>query len=301
MISPYLPSCETDAVPVESQPEVPYAAGWKSVENRGQKYIHEWGSRESSIASICIVHGLGEHGERYHRLANDLANAGFWVIAFDQQGHGRSSERRGCIESYDSMLDDIGGFLTWAQSENPNPAVLFGHSMGGNLVLNYTLRKDHQPAAVISSSPMIRAASPPSWLLETFARFFLRIAPNYQLESRVVAERLMDDPKEQSLLLRDELFHSKLSLQLGAALLDSGEWLLGNANKLEVQTLLTHGTSDLKTCHDASIQFAGLAGEKCQLQILEDRMHDPFRDTARDSVVKQFIEFASGVRERAFA
>ena len=251
----------------------------------------------TASATVCVIHGLGEHGGRYHRLAKDLSAAGLWVTAFDQQGHGKSEERRGCIESYDSMLDDVSDFVEWARMQADRPVVLFGHSMGGNIVLNYTLRRDNQPDGVISSSPMIRAASPPGWLLEKVARLGMRYFPDFRLQSRVVAERLMNDPKEQSLLIRDELFHSKLSLRLGAALLDSGEWLIDNAHGLGVDLLLTHGTEDLKTCHKASIEFAEKSTEYCRLEVLQDRMHDPFRDTERDAVIGLFLEFIAQVSQ----
>lgn len=284
-------------------PATNYQSDWCDLRRDRQagnrKFVHQWGDKDASSATVCIIHGLGEHGGRYHRLAKDLSAQGLWVLAFDQQGHGRSEERRGCIESYDSMLDDVSDFMDWCRAESDRPLVLFGHSMGGNIVLNYALRRENLPDGVISSSPMIRAASPPGWLLETVARFGLRYFPNFRLQSRVVAERLMNDPKEQSLLIRDELFHSKLSLRLAAALLDTGEWTIENAQRLSIDLLLTHGTEDLKTCHKASIEFAEKSNEYCQLAILPERMHDPFRDTEREAVIERFVGFIRETRMKA--
>lgn len=294
-------NCEQRVTTQVLSPGDTYRAGWHDLRPGSRKFVHQWGKLENSWASVCIIHGLGEHGGRYHRLAKDLSRAGLWVNAFDQQGHGKSAERRGCIESYDSMLDDVSDFIDWCQAQSDRPLVLFGHSMGGNISLNYALRRDNLPDGVISSSPMIRAASPPSWLLETVARLGLRYFPNFRLQSRVVAERLMNDPKEQSLLIRDELFHSKLSLRLAAALLDSGEWTIENAQRLNVKLLLTHGTEDLKTCHKASIEFAEKSNEYCQLEILQDRLHDPFRDTERDAVIQKFIGFMQEISAKAIA
>ena len=129
----------------------------------------------------------------------------------------------------------------------------------------------------------------------------LLVAPNYRLHSEVKPERLMSDPVEQQALRDDELFHSQLSLRLGAGLLDSGAWALDKAHQLGVPTLLTHGTQDFLTCCKASEAFAARAGGKCQLEILEGSLHDPFRGLERKEVIKTFIEFvdrASGEPDR---
>lgn len=39
-------------------------------------------------AQVVIVHGYGEHGDRYRRLAERLAGEGFSVWANDHRGHG---------------------------------------------------------------------------------------------------------------------------------------------------------------------------------------------------------------------
>ncbi len=277
-----------------------YQSDWVEWASGSKKYVHAWSDRlwtngAAPIATVCIVHGLGEHGGRYANLASGLVAAGFRVLAFDQQGHGLSHEPRGCITSYDSLLDDIGSFLDWAKQAHPQPIVLFGHSMGGNLVLNYALRRSQLPTGVISSSPMIEAVRNPGKLYRILARMLLVVAPNFRLQSEVIPERLMSDPAEQQALRDDDLFHSNLSLRLGAALLDSGSWALNHSNKLSVPTLLTHGTQDFLTCPKASANFAMGARGVCQLEILDGSLHDPFRGTERAEVIKKFVDFATQV------
>ena len=269
-----------------------YSAEWTEINPQVRKFLHVWEPASVPTAVVCIVHGLGEHGGRYRRLAADLVRAGLAVVAFDQQGHGQSPGKRGCIDSYEALLIDIGMVLRWADRCFPDiPRILFGHSMGGNLVLNYVLRMDHPPEAMISSSPMIRSVREPGWLFESVARMLLTVAPNFRLKSNVVAERLMSDREEQQEFYSDALFHSRLSLRLGAALLDSGRWMLDNAQKLQVPTLLVHGTNDYLTSHIASAEFAKRAAEICQLELYEGQLHDTFRDRERDRVIERFVEF----------
>jgi acylglycerol lipase len=270
---------------------------WEQVSPRVQRFVHHWDPAEGASAAVCIVHGLGEHGGRYQSLAQALAEAGFYVVSFDQQGHGHSPGGRAEVQSYLALLDDIQSMLAWLQTRHPSlPLTLLGHSMGGNLVLNYAIRKASEPGAilpkaVISSSPMIRSVKAPAAWVEFLLRGLLYVAPNHQLKSFIIPERLMSDPDEQRALIEDQLFHNRLTLRLGAALLDSGRWLLEHASELNVPTLLTHGTDDYLTCHLASREFAEKSHGKCRLELLNGQLHDTFRDLNRHHVLSLFIDF----------
>lgn len=267
-------------------------AQWLDISPGQSKFVHTWHPEQVPQANVAIIHGLGEHGGRYAPLAARFVEAGFSVSAFDQQGHGRSPESRGEIRSYQSLLSDIDAFMQWNRAQYPEvPTVLFGHSMGGNLVTNFALRKSAEPGYVISSSPMLEKATPVSPIVVRLARWLMRIAPNVKLHSQVVPERLMSDPEEQKMLREDELFHNQMTLRLGAGLVDSGRWALQHANQLRSPLLLSHGTSDYMTCCQASIEFARRAGEACELVVLEGELHDPFRSLQRDAIVARYVDF----------
>lgn len=267
-------------------------AEWIQIDEQRRKFVHQWEPQDSYRATFCLVHGLGEHGGRYHTFAEALVSAGFRVVAFDQQGHGQSPEKRGCIESYESMLQDIEAVLGWcAAQDGERPQILFGHSMGGNLSLNYALRELRQPAAVISSSPMIRASREPAKWFVAVGRLLLRFMPNFQMKSSPQVERLMSDPAEQERFRQDELFHSFLSLRLGNDLLETGVWALQNRQRLRSPLLLTHGTNDYLTSTAASQEFAAQANEWCEFHLFEGHLHDPFRDIGREAVIQRFVEF----------
>ncbi|GIX00763.1 MAG: hypothetical protein KatS3mg111_4095 [Pirellulaceae bacterium] len=266
--------------------------GWVDLGGHRKKYVYRWWATEQRRRSaVIIVHGLGEHGGRYRRLASMFAAAGYQVVAFDQQGHGRSPEPRGCIASYTSLLDDVEAIVRWTEKQAASRIALFGHSMGGNLVLNYVLRSRPGVASLIASSPMLRAVRQPSRPIELVLRLLRFIVPNLCLQSRVTPQRLMDDPVEIEEFQRDPLFHTRLSLRLAAALVDSGRWALHHAHLLRTPALLTHGTADRITSCEASIQFAARAGAYCQLELLPGVLHDPFRCSVRPRVVQRYIDF----------
>ncbi len=281
-----------------------YAAEWLSLKSPDgvdlKKFIHQWDSSNNPAATNCttkgtiaLIHGLGEHGGRYNSLATRLVADGFRVVSMDQQGHGVDPRAPGFVDSYDALLDDITGLLSWINSKFGNNTILLGHSMGGNLAINHALRIGSGYRGVISSGPMLLAQRAPGPIVELLLRIWSSLRPRASMKSKVIAERLMIDPDEIASFREDKLFHSTLSLKLGAALIDSGRWALANAGKLEIPLLLAHGDTDALTCPNASKEFAQRAGKKCELKIWEGFLHDPFRCLGGDQVVASFVNFAN--------
>ncbi|MEL6921511.1 MAG: alpha/beta hydrolase [Pseudomonadota bacterium] len=99
-------------------------------------------------AIVHINHGLAEHSARYHRFADALVAAGFAVIAHDHRGHGLTKADdagRGVFSSsndgIDHVMADCAAVQTHAaEALGPLPVIMFGHSMGGLITMNYALR-----------------------------------------------------------------------------------------------------------------------------------------------------------------
>ena len=92
------------------------------------RFVQTW-HPENSQGVILIVHGLGEHTGRYSGLAKWLAEHGFLVRVFDQQGHGKDSRQRGCIDSYDALVNEIASLVSWSRHQTDLPHFLLGHSL----------------------------------------------------------------------------------------------------------------------------------------------------------------------------
>jgi len=101
-----------------------------------------WQPEDRTRAVVCLIHGLGEHSGRYVHVADSLSQAGYTLISFDLRGHGKSEGLRGHTPSYEALMQDISFLLEAANKKFPQlPFFLYGYSLGGNLVLNYVLRR----------------------------------------------------------------------------------------------------------------------------------------------------------------
>lgn len=212
-------------------------------------------------AIVALVHGLGEHAARYAHVAEALNNAGCAVIAFDQRGHGKSvasaKGTRGHGESYDLMLDDIALLLQESARRFPHcPQILYGHSMGGNLVLNFALRRKPALAGLISTSPALRPAFTPPALKLAAGKLLYSIVPSLTLPNGLDATGISRNASVVKAYLADPLRHNRLSAQLGMDILNSGEWALRHAAEWTLPLLLMHGEADRLTSCAATTAFA---------------------------------------------
>lgn len=117
------------------------------------------GCMPSPRAEVIIVHGIFEHGGRHAFLAEGLARCGYSSHAIDLRGHGRSDGPRGSVGRFDEYLADLAGFVAHiSQGESAAPLFLFGHSMGGQIVLLYALARC--AAAIIEDGPPLERVCP---------------------------------------------------------------------------------------------------------------------------------------------
>ncbi len=221
-------------------------------------------------------------------MGTAIASLGVAVQAIDLVGHGRSPGRRGCIESYDQLLDDVHMSLLHSQQSFPKmPQFLFGHSMGGNLVLNLAMRRPHDVAGIsglIVGSPMLRAAQMPKERIMDAGRWLATKVPNLRFKTPMVVTKLSQDRRAQDAYLRDRWVHRNMSLRLAANLVDSGAWALKNAYLLKPRTLLMHGSDDKLTCPKASSEFAQSAEGNVTFKAWHGCRHELHDDLQREPV-----------------
>jgi alpha-beta hydrolase superfamily lysophospholipase len=264
--------------------------GWKTTDNV-QLYAQGW-QPDSPQAVIALVHGLGEHCGRYAHLAAFLNQAGYAVLAFDLRGHGKSEGARGYVASYAAVMDDIAHLLAEASQRYPNrPCFLYGHSLGGNLVLNYALRRRPKLTGVVSTSPALKTAfEPPAWKV-TAAKVLCNVLPGLTMPNGLELAALSRDPQVIQAYSNDPLVHDKLSTRLGWDTLQNGLWALEHASEFPLPLLLVHGEADRITSAQASREFAAKAGKCCTLKIWPGLYHETHNEPEKDQVFAYLLEW----------
>jgi alpha-beta hydrolase superfamily lysophospholipase len=248
---------------------------------------------ENPKAVVGIIHGMGEHSSRYNYLVDALTAANISVVAYDQIGHGKTEGKRGHVSSYDMLLGCVGELTSkMVQLVPAKPMFLFGHSMGGNVLLNYLIRRNPKINGAIVSAPWLKLAFDPPAIQVKLGRLVSGILPGLVQSTKLDVNTISKDPKEVKRYVDDPLVHDKISTSFFVGVYDSGLWALEHASELKTPLLLYHGTADKLTSHDASKQFCEHAGGgDVTFKSLEGLYHESHNEPEREDLFKMIIEW----------
>ena len=231
---------------------------------RRQVYAQSWLPDNPPKGMICLVHGLGEHSGRYARWAELFVKAGYGMLALDLPGHGRTEGRKAFVRRYDDLLDCVDLLLEKSSDLIPGvPRILYGHSMGGNIAINYAISREANCEALIASSPWLRLTFRVSPMALAFGKFMNGFFPRVRFKRKGTnAERLSHDPDHWSDVRADPLNHKMVTGRYFWIIHKQGEYAMKNADKIHLPFLLMHGGADQVTSPEASEELAaGCSGK----------------------------------------
>lgn len=252
-----------------------------------QLQAYQWVANEPK-AHVLLIHGYGEHANRYQHVAAHFSQHNLNLFAVDLTGHGQSSGKRGDIQSYDDYLDDVERLLDRVakQNEADLPIMIYGHSMGGGIVLSYLLKRDTSKIkAAIATSSWIRLTAKVPKLRLAMGKLLLRLGINVTEKANLDVANLSRDPEVGKAYTNDPLVHASITARAFTNIVDNGEWLLENAQNLSTPTLIAHGNNDDVTDFEASKLFAERAGEIATFKVWPDCRHETQNELNKEEVI----------------
>lgn len=246
---------------------------------------------------IILVHGMGEHSSRYAEFViPKLLEQGLSVITYDQFGHGKTAGKKGHNPNFEAVLETVTTIAIKAKEIFGNvPIFLYGHSMGGNVVLNYALRQEHNFKGIIATSPFLRIAfKAPAWKL-TIGKLIQKIAPSMTMPNELNPDHLSRDSVAVNKYINDPLVHNKISPNYSLTFFETGEWAIDNAQNLRTPTLVIHGTDDKITDHKASKTFVENTNGMANLALFKNGYHELHNDLEKEKFVETIISWISNV------
>lgn len=268
--------------------------GWKS--NDGLDIFGQKWESESTTAKavICLVHGFGEHSSRYEHVAKFFTDNQYAVITYDARGHGRSGGKRGHFVSYDEVLNDVDNLLKQADANFPTLAkILYGHSMGAQIVANFAIKRNPSVKGVILSSPFFQPGfAPPA--IKLFAGKIMRnLVPTFSLPSGLDVNDISRDKEEVKKYSNDPLVFDSISSKMGIELIEFGAEAIENASKLTLPTLIFHGTADKLTSYDATKRFVANAGKNVTFISYDGLYHECHNEPEKATVLENMLNWCN--------
>jgi alpha-beta hydrolase superfamily lysophospholipase len=183
-------------------------------------------------------------------------------------------------------MDDIATLLDVAGQHFPDqPRFLYGHSMGGNLALNYVLRRKPQVTGVVTTAPWLRLVSPPPAAQLHTLRLLDSVWPALALSNRLDPLTLSRDPAVVQAYRADPLVHDRISVRMFMSIYQAGGWALAQAANFSLPLLLIHGDADRLTSPEASRQFAAQVSGLCTFKLWEGLYHEPHQEPEKGEVI----------------
>jgi acylglycerol lipase len=257
-----------------------------------QLYAQGWEPAQNPQGCVLIVHGIGEHSGRYAHVAEALDQAGYAVLAFDLRGHGKSQGKRGHVPKFEALLDDLSLLIAESDRRYPGlPTFLYGHSLGGTIVMSYALQRQPNLAGVVATGPSLRLAFDPPPSKVALGRLMDKILPAFTMPSGLETQALSRDPEVIQKYENDPLVHDMVSGRLFFGFMDAGSRLLAKAAEFPLPLLLMHGSADRLTSPKASQEFAQKMGEKCTLKIWDGFYHEIHNEPEKEEVLSEIISW----------
>lgn len=150
--------------------------------NDSNLYVRVWARDDKPIAGLHILHGLGEHSQRYDSFAQFMTQEGFVVICHDHRQHGQSIAHDTCgifneKDTWEAIVEDVGAVQTeFHKRYSEIPMFMLGHSMGSLILRAYLQMYPTELAGVIvmgtpvSSNLMARAGVAVAGAVEWFGK-----------------------------------------------------------------------------------------------------------------------------------
>lgn len=258
-------------------------------------FARVWEPMTKPSAVICLVHGLGEHSGRYEHVGHFFAGKGYATIALDLPGHGKTAGKRGHVNKYDDLLDCIPALLNRAAERYSGvPVILYGHSMGGNIVANYVLRRKPGIRAAVVTSALFRLAFAPPKGKVKLASIMKGIFPGWSEKNGLVTADLSRDKAVVEAYEKDPLVHNRISAGLFFGVYEAGEWAITHAGELTIPMLVMHGSEDRLTSAPGSKAFADNAGKMATWVEWPGFYHETHNEPEKEEVLGRIASWIGG-------
>jgi alpha-beta hydrolase superfamily lysophospholipase len=242
-----------------------------------------------------MCHGFGEHAHSYDGLMERLAGAGYACAIFNQRGHGQlRPNERGVISGYDAFLDDVARVTAQVRERFPGvPLALYGHSMGGNIAINYLIRRGASDfVCAVLESPWLGLYAPPNALLTRVVKLLSRVAPNFAIQTKLEKKAITGDPEKEAALNADSLYHNRISMRMLAGILDACGYALEHAALLTLPAMLAYASNERVVSNKEILDFIAKGGENITPKEYESShcIHNDLQREAYTSDIAAFLD-----------
>lgn len=259
-----------------------------------------WLGKAPARATVIVMHGVAGHGGRYQHVLQHLRARGYHGIIYDQRGHGRSTGRRGHIDSFDDYARDLALVVARARTLKL-PVHLIACGMGALSALHYLFERPKFSgitAVALLGVPILPLVQP-ARVQEISSKVWGRFFPVLSLPALARRQNIPADEQIVASFESDPLVLRRLTAGWYAAFLKIVEHLRQinpfAFNDLDVPAYFLHGGQDPIADPEGSREmFSRYPTLRKRLSILWDSTHELLNqkgfETILDDITQWFDE-----------
>jgi alpha-beta hydrolase superfamily lysophospholipase len=249
-------------------------------------------------AAVVLVHGYAEHSTRYKHVAGFLSERGYAVQTYDQRGHGKT-DRGARIEKWADFWDDLDLVIahTRARIGPDKPIFLYGHSMGGTVIVSYAITRQSliDVAGLVVSSALLKVPSTVSPFIVKLGALISKIAPTLGTIP-LVSAGISSDPAVVAAYDADPLvYHGKLPARIGAEMNRAVALIQSGMASITQPILIWHGTADVVTDPAGSqMLYERVQSADKTLKLYEGGFHEMHNEPNQAEVLADLAAWLDG-------
>jgi acylglycerol lipase len=237
-------------------------------------------------AHMIIIHGYGEHSERYLEAMEYFSKKGLACFAPDHRGHGKSAKRMGYIKSFERIVKDIYELKALINKNHGSHKVfLIGHSMGSLIGLRFlsAYQKEIQGAALIA--PMILTPDYISPVLKALSGFIAALFPTLPIQEFDTAETTRNQEVIAAAHADPLCYHGKIRARTGVQMLKAMEHANVHLADIIDPLLILQGSEDkILPVESSGKLYRLVSSEDKTLKIFEGLYHELFNEPEKEMV-----------------
>lgn len=252
---------------------------------------------------VCIIHGIGEYAGRYERVAAAMNEKNIAVVSMDLRGHGVTFGTRGHCAPRKDILEDIDDLIKYTEKLYPEkPIILYGHSMGGNITMDYRKRGglNNKLSGFIVSAPWVELVRQVSGALYITVKSLAKVLPSMTISSGV-SEKELGNAIHVRGYEKNPLVHKRISLLCAVDGFITGEkmaegTLEDNGGADGIPMLLMHGTEDKICSVNGSRKVAAVENcEYVEWPGLFHEIHNGGSESTGDEVIEKILQWIQAI------
>ena len=228
-------------------------------------HVRQWGQRQDGVPPLFMVHGWMDVSASYQFVVDAMAQDR-WILAPDWRGYGLTTGPETDNYWFPDYLADLDALIDHYSADQPIDLV--GHSMGGNVVMQYAGVRPERIRRLVNLEGFGMAKTRPEnapkrlrqWLGELKAQHSGELDLAAYENADGVAKRLMKNNKRLS------LDKAQWLAQHWGAEADNGRWVIrGHSAHKVVNATLSRVEEQLALYREITAPVLVVEAEECSL------------------------------------